>query len=859
MKTENLSFDEHQVLHDLNHYLPMQAPLKNFIHHNTLHAFQNDMKFFDALRTAKKMWGYFTTLELNEYRDLYRSKRIRKDILERTITERKGAGSIDEWMQKLLNEQYDTSVSARVGELRKNWKKYYPIDLDQMVHGLLFRILCHYLDQGISVWPFPIGNKDFLSCIKEMEEKSFTSFFKTKRARNLLISGDCKIEDLLKIVVGDETLYKQYLFDQQFAHPGWSGMVSSVQLDPDSLLNKKKISIHDLVVLELLMEIDALDSHFGESWQPLGAVLENRPVDLFSEVPQTELDEVIEILHEAFEWSYYDQVLVGIALQDKNWEKKVANKSFQTFFCIDDRLTSFRRYLEQNDPNCETFTTAGFFNVELYYKPEHGNFATKCCPAPVFPKYLVKEVGSQLKMKKDVVFHKHTHSLFQGWLISQTVGFFTAIKLAFDIFRPTAMPAMASSFLHVDSNAKLTVENQDPSDIEDGLQVGFTIKEMTQRVQGVLTSTGLTGSGKGASFAPIVYMIGHGASSVNNTHYTAYDCGACGGRPGSVNARSFCTMANHPEVRAALAKNGIKIPDETQFLPGLHDTTRDEVYFYDEHILTPENAANHKKNIPVFIESLDMHAKERSRRLVSINTKASAKEIHNEVRRRSVSLFEPRPELNHATNAVSIIGRRSLTEKLFLDRRASTSSYDYRTDPDGKYLGVSMGPIGPVMGGIDLEYFFSRTDNHRMGAGTKLAYNVMGLNGVANGSDGDLRTGLPYQMIEVHDPVRLLVIVEHYPKVLLRVLKEAAANFSFYENEWVILVAVHPETGDLHLYKGNGNFTIYNPLLKELETISDLDKLMESAKKAKHTYVVEATEENLPVYLIDTDNNKAEK
>jgi len=43
----------------------------------------------------------------------------------------------------------------------------------------------------------------------------------------------------------------------------------------------------------------------------------------------------------------------------------------------------------------------------------------------------------------------------------------------------------------------------------------------------------------------------------------------------------------------------------------------------------------------------------------------------------------------------------------------------------------------------------------------------MGLIGVANGSDGDLRPGLPSQMIEVHDPIRLLVIVEHFPEIVL--------------------------------------------------------------------------------------------
>ena len=65
-----------------------------------------------------------------------------------------------------------------------------------------------------------------------------------------------------------------------------------------------------------------------------------------------------------------------------------------------------------------------------------------------------------------------------------------------------------------------------------------------------------------------------------------------------------------------------------------------------------------------------------------------------------------------------------------------------------------------------LEIFsIERIAESTVGAGTKLPHNVMGLIGVANSSDGDLRPGLPVQMIEVHDPVRLLVIVEHFPEI----------------------------------------------------------------------------------------------
>jgi uncharacterized protein YbcC (UPF0753/DUF2309 family) len=254
-------------------------------------------------------------------------------------------------------------------------------------------------------------------------------------------------------------------------------------------------------------------------------------------------------------------------------------------------------------------------------------------------------------------------------------------------------PAISDAFAHMNMQGQLTVENKAITDIENGLQIGFTIEEMAARVASLLNGIALT-----KNFASIVYVVAHGSSSANNPHHGAHDCGACSGRPGSVNARVFATMANHKDVRSILKSRGIDIPEETQFIGALHDTAADEIQYYDLSILNEKNKLLHLKHAEVFENALDLNAKERSRRFASINTKQNIKNVRLAIKQRSVSLFEPRPELGHGTNTLCVVGKRNLTKGLFLDRRAFLNSYDYKTDPEGKFLAGIMRPLGPVCG-----------------------------------------------------------------------------------------------------------------------------------------------------------------
>lgn len=818
-------FDEVEVLHHLSHYLPAQNPLKDFIHHNTLHAFQKN-HFHDALWKGTSIFGYKTYLSLSEFRSKYQNKDIKHDVLDRMILKHKGADLFETWRNKLLVHDYNESIRPKLGKLRGHWKKHYGMNLEKATHDLLFRILCSYLDQGVSYWVFPIHEKGFLASIKELEINSFQGIFVSKRVKDLLQSN-ATLSDLLHLLVGDEQWFETYLFDQQFGHPGWSGMVATVEKNPNSLLDSRKISLHDLIVFELLLEVDALDQKFQGKWQPLSAFVKNQTFDLFDKLPSNELFEVYKIWQEAFEWSFYDQVLIHLKENVTQLSNRtLQTKTFQALFCMDDRECSFRRNLEILDEHIQTFGTAAFFNFEFYLQPFGSHFYTKSCPAPVNPKFLIKELSHLVAPRSNGTKHFLDRVGALKLLKRQKKALVSGFLLLFQVFKPRVNSETNASFKYLSKDSKLLIENQEHLSLENGLQQGFKIQEMADRIENLLRSIGLI-----ADFSDLVYIIGHGATSVNNTHYAGYDCGACSGRPSITNAIVASYAANHLEVRKILKDRGINIPEKTQFLPALHDTTRDEIYFYEEQLLTQENQKLHRQNQQIFAQALQNNAHERARRLDTIDDSCDLEKVHQKVKKRSVSLFEPRPELNHATNALCIVGHSNLVKSLFLDRRAFLNSYDDRLDTEGVYLTTILSQVAPVAGGINLEYYFSRVDNEKLGAGTKLPHNVMGLIGVANGIDGDLRSGLPMQMIELHDPIRLLALVESTPEKVFEAISKHKNIFEWYQNEWLRLVCFHPQNHTFHLFE-NGAFVPYE---LSNETVFKMDKKMSwSPKKTQN-------------------------
>ena len=174
-------------------------------------------------------------------------------------------------------------------------------------------------------------------------------------------------------------------------------------------------------------------------------------------------------------------------------------------------------------------------------------------------------------------------------------------------------------------------------------------------------------------------------------------------------------------------------------------------------------------------------------------------EARQHVEERSEDLAQTRPELGHATNAIvhrrpARADPRAVLRPPRVPHRPTTRP---RTTPNGTILARTLAAVFPVCGGINLEYYFSHVDSAGYGCGTKLPHNITSLLGVMDGAASDLRTGLPWQMVEIHEPVRLLIICETTPEIMQKVLDGNPMGKTMTENGWVQLAVQSPDSNDI--------------------------------------------------------------
>lgn len=514
----------------------------------------------------------------------------------------------------------------------------------------------------------------------------------------------------------------------------------------------------------------------------------------------------------AYERHYREQLFAALTANQAR-RSLPASPSAQVVMCMDDREEGTRRHLEEIAPDIVTYGAAGFFGVPMYWQGLDDADKSALCPVVVRPTHLVREEAvapaaaraahagrRELRLRwRERLYQSTRRDPLGGLLLSLLAGLPALLSLLASSLAPGWAGRSARRWREKFDGRLPTRLALNATDAQPGTpeapRAGFTDDEQVERVAAFLRMIGLT-----ENFAPLVLILGHGSSSRNNPHFSAYACGACSGRHGGPNARAFAAMANRPEVRAGLAVRGLVIPETTCFVAAGHDTCDDSIEWYDLATLPEAFQAALDTLVGQLAEACRAHAAERCRRLASAPTRPAPWRASQHMLGRANDISQVRPELGHATNAAAFIGRRAMSRGLFLERRVFLISYDPVGDDEGKIVEGILLAAGPVGAGIALEYYFSTVDNERFGCGSKITHNITGLFGVMEGVDSDLRTGLPQQMVEIHEPMRLLVVVEQTPAVLTAILQRQPALQELIGNAWITLAAKHPDSAALELY-----------------------------------------------------------
>ncbi len=441
----------------------------------------------------------------------------------------------------------------------------------------------------------------------------------------------------------------------------------------------------------------------------------------------------------------------------------------QVLTCIDDREESFRRHIEEVEPRAETIGAAGFFGAAMYYRGNADAHYVPLCPIIVRPKHYVQEAVPFTFIRSDQVRRRmrqaigsarqHVHlgsRTLAGGLLTGVLGSVATLPLVMRILLPRTTARLREMFGSIVQPPRITqlqLERLEETPGPHNGQIGFSLQEMTDIVERLLRDVGLT-----RGYARLIIICGHGSSSLNNPHESAYNCGACAGARGGPNARAVAQMANDPRVRQRLKDRGLPLPEDTVVVGAYHNTCDDSVTYFDLDRVPFSHRADLEHALEVIDEARARNAHERSRRFESAPLNLAFDAALRHVEGRAEDLSQARPEYNHATNALCFVGRRDWNRGLFLDRRAFLQSYDPAQDDDQfSILTRILQAVIPVCAGISLEYYFSCVDHIGWGAGNKLPHNVTSLLGVMDGAASDLRPGLYQQMIEIHEPMRLAV------------------------------------------------------------------------------------------------------
>ncbi len=753
-------------------------------------------------------------------------------------------------------------------------------DSDLLVNSVLIRFVAAFLDQGLAARQMPLRDEGLFRAFCALYSQPWGPPNRWLRglSRELRSLTRRQLSPLQSVLESLEILgvpaneWSSYIETTLLALSGWAGMVHQIELRGDRVVQPVPAgSLVEFLAVRLLLDrlaISYIARHslgYSGTLSRLRAWIQTHPTrrgqsvveqrallvfqlvqliglspDVLVRLRQDEWAAIVDeieafgeferrrVFHLAYEHRLSVQALDAIGLHAWQHHGRPESPAFQVACCLDEREESFRRHLEELAPNVETFGAAGFYSVAMYYRGAADAHFTPLCPVILRPEHWVVEevddghleahhrwrAARRALGSASFWFHRGSRSVAAGAILTGAIGVLATFPLVARVMFPRLTARIRRSFGHIVQpplTTRLRIERSEGANAADGHAVGFSIEEMASSAERLLRDIGFI-----SGFARLVLLLGHGSDSCNNPYNSAYNCGACGGAAGGPNARAMAQILNDARVRALLARRGISISSDTLFVGGYHNTCNETVTFYDLAHMPQSHREAFRAAQQIVEAACDRNAHERCRRFMSAPLTLSLGAARVHVEQRSEDLAETRPELGHATNALTIVGRREWSRGLFLDRRAFLTSYDpTQDDEDGTILTGILNAVFPVCAGISLEYFFSRVDNAGFGSGTKLPQNLASLVGVMDGAASDLRTGLPWQMVEIHEPVRSLFVIETTPDTMTRIMNNNEAVHRLCHNRWIQLAVLHPLSRQLYVFQ-DGQFELYQPQASSL-------------------------------------------
>ena len=468
-------------------------------------------------------------------------------------------------------------------------------DSDAVVHDVLIRFCAPFVDQGFASWTLPRREAGFFRSFCELYRQPGGPPQRWMRGlanelTRVVESGQGPLESLqesLDLLGVSESEWEDFIPATLVALRGWAGLIWQLDVRGDRVARPAPTgSLVEFLAVRLILERVALafvarqSLNYEGPLAGLRAATRARIVDrdgisvdqraflvfqiaqvlgwsppalshlskpdwsvLVSEIEAFDNLERRRMFHQAFERRFRIQTLDALAVHTKREAHRVSSPRFQLVSCIDTREVGFRRHLEEVAPDVETFGTAGFHCVPIYYRGAGDAHFSTLCPIVIRPKnWVVEDVvytldeqnRSRAKTRRALGAASHSvhvgsRSLTRGAILTAGLGVLASIPLVARVLFPRLAGRIrrtASRFVSPPRMTRLRLERTSPTAGPEEGQIGFTVEEMANMSERALRDIGLT-----SGFARLVMFIGHGSFCLNNPHKSAYDCGACSGGP----------------------------------------------------------------------------------------------------------------------------------------------------------------------------------------------------------------------------------------------------------------------------------------------------------------------------------------